>query len=215
MPDINLKEQVINEDNIESVSQIVEDVTEDLEAIASEVIDEIAEYVPEQPTEIIDEVPVIEKIYEPPPPEVVNTAPDPVPPEFNPEQPENTPEDSAISNDLKWHAFWNPFRSKIAATGFVSQLERVTGLDYRVVKIEPGVYDVGIASVNMIPHVDIEGSGEKVTRIVGTVERGPLTDFITVNGVINGANDAELRHLTVVHQGDAGVAVIETAVDIS
>ena len=142
VPDINLKEQVINDDNIESVSRIVEDVTEDLEAIASDVIDEIAEYVPEQLTEIIDEAAAIEAINEPPPPEVVNTAPDPVPREFNPEQTENIPKDIAISNDLKWHAFWNPFRSRIAAEGFVGQLEKVTGLDYRVVKINTGVYEV-------------------------------------------------------------------------
>ena len=142
VPDINLKEHVINDDNIESVSRIVEDVTEDLEAIASDVIDEIAEYVPEQLTEIIDEAAAIETINEPPPPEVVNTAPDSVPRGFNPEETENIPEDIAISNDLKWHAFWNPFRSRIAAEGFVGQLEKVTGLDYRVVKINTGVYEV-------------------------------------------------------------------------
>lgn len=44
-----------------------------------------------------------------------------------------------------WHTFWNPFRSEIAARGFVSQLERVTGLDYRVVKVKTGVYEVAFA----------------------------------------------------------------------
>ena len=44
-----------------------------------------------------------------------------------------------------WHEFWNPFRSEIAARGFVSQLEKVTGLDYRVMKVEAGVYQVGFA----------------------------------------------------------------------
>ena len=43
---------------------------------------------------------------------------------------------------LQWYAFWSPFRSEIAAQGFVDQLQRVTGLDYRVVKIKPGVYEV-------------------------------------------------------------------------
>ena len=47
-----------------------------------------------------------------------------------------------------WHEFWNPFRSEIAAKGFVSQLEKVTGLDYRVVKIKTGVYQVGFAYDN-------------------------------------------------------------------
>lgn len=44
-----------------------------------------------------------------------------------------------------WYAFWSPFRSEIAASGFVQQLQRVTGLDYRVVKTKPGVYEVAFA----------------------------------------------------------------------
>lgn len=47
--------------------------------------------------------------------------------------------------DLQWYSFWNPFRSKLAASGFVEQLERVTGLDYRVVKTKAGVYEVAFA----------------------------------------------------------------------
>ena len=50
-----------------------------------------------------------------------------------------------VEQDIHWHAFWNPFRSKIAADGFVSQLEKVTGLDYRVVKVKAGVYEVAFA----------------------------------------------------------------------
>ncbi len=44
-----------------------------------------------------------------------------------------------------WYAFWSPFRSEIAANGFVTELQRVTGLDYRVVKVKPGVYEVAFA----------------------------------------------------------------------
>ena len=44
-----------------------------------------------------------------------------------------------------WYAFWSPFRSELAASGFVEQLQRVTGLDYRVVRIKPGVYEVAFA----------------------------------------------------------------------
>ncbi len=47
--------------------------------------------------------------------------------------------------ELQWYAFWNPFRSNLAASGFVEQLERVTGLDYRVVKTKTGVYEVAFA----------------------------------------------------------------------
>ena len=44
-----------------------------------------------------------------------------------------------------WYAFWTPFRSELAATGFMAQLQRTTGLDYRVLKQEPGVYAVAFA----------------------------------------------------------------------
>ena len=44
-----------------------------------------------------------------------------------------------------WHTFWSPFRSKIAAQGFVARLQSVTGLDYRIDKLEIGVYEVAFA----------------------------------------------------------------------
>ena len=47
-----------------------------------------------------------------------------------------------IQGEASWYAFWNPFRSEIAARGFVAQLEKVTGLDYRIVKVRVGVYQV-------------------------------------------------------------------------
>jgi hypothetical protein len=50
-----------------------------------------------------------------------------------------------LPDTQQWYAFWSPFRSEIAASGFVTQLQRVTGLDYRVVKIKPGIYEVAFA----------------------------------------------------------------------
>lgn len=44
-----------------------------------------------------------------------------------------------------WFAFWSPFRSEIAANGFITQLQRETGMDYRVVKVKPGVYEVAFS----------------------------------------------------------------------
>ena len=46
---------------------------------------------------------------------------------------------------LQWHSFWSPFSSQIAANGFVSRLETLTGFDYRIVKVRTGVYDVAFA----------------------------------------------------------------------
>lgn len=40
---------------------------------------------------------------------------------------------SALPSSQAWHSFWTPFRTKVAATGFVGRLENVTGLDYRIV----------------------------------------------------------------------------------
>ena len=55
------------------------------------------------------------------------------------------PPPGQVVAEPQWYAFWSPFRSEMAANGFVDQLQRVTGLDYRVVKIKPGVYEVAFA----------------------------------------------------------------------
>lgn len=51
----------------------------------------------------------------------------------------------ALDTPQHWYAFWSPFRSELAANGFVAQLQSVTGLDYRVVRVRPGVYEVAFA----------------------------------------------------------------------
>ena len=61
------------------------------------------------------------------------------------EPPPEAPVAEPVPPPLQWYAFWSPFRSEVAANGFVDQLQRVTGLDYRVVKIKPGVYEVAFA----------------------------------------------------------------------
>lgn len=55
------------------------------------------------------------------------------------------PKQPQTKSEANWYAFWSPFRSEIAADGFVAQLQRTTGLDYRVVKLKPGVYEVAFA----------------------------------------------------------------------
>ena len=71
---------------------------------------------------------------------IVETVSEEAPAEVVAEALPATPEES-----LHWYAFWSPFRSEVAANGFVDQLQRVTGLDYRVVKVKPGVYEVAFA----------------------------------------------------------------------
>jgi hypothetical protein len=59
--------------------------------------------------------------------------------------PEPFPEPLPEPSTEHWYAFWSPFRSELAANGFVSQLQRSTGIDYRVVQLKPGVYEVAFA----------------------------------------------------------------------
>ena len=63
-----------------------------------------------------------------------------------------------------WYAFWTPFRSELAATGFIAQLQRTTGLDYRVVKQEPGVYAVAFAYSD---DSDIQGKLTTISTATG------------------------------------------------
>lgn len=55
---------------------------------------------------------------------------------------------AVLDTPQSWYAFWSPFRSELAANGFVAQLQSVTGLDYRVVRVKPGVYEVAFAYEN-------------------------------------------------------------------
>ena len=74
-------------------------------------------------------------------------------------------------------------------------------------KIEPGIYDIGISSFEMKSFVDIEGSGELVTTIRGNIDSDTA-------GVVVGADNAELRFLTVEHTGTStySIAIYNNAV---
>lgn len=69
-----------------------------------------------------------------------------------------------------------------------------------LVIIEPGVYDIGSNYVQMKEYVNIQGSGEKVTKITGTRDTEPY-------GVLVGANNCEVRFLTVENTGGGAFAV--------
>lgn len=61
-----------------------------------------------------------------------------------------------------------------------------------VVKVEPGIYDVGTAELQMKPFVDIEGSGQEATVI-----RGEGGSEMATTGVVRGAASSEIRDLQV------------------
>lgn len=68
-----------------------------------------------------------------------------------------------------------------------------------LLKIMPGVYDVGFNYIRMQPYIDIEGSGENTTVITGTNGSGFDLSF----GLVNGASNAELRYITIKNTGAA------------
>jgi len=153
VPDINLSRPLIEDTELESVAQIVEAVTADFEAVAIETIEAVAELVDDLPT---TEPPAEQQaasnsedaglLSEELTPGIYQNNSQIA--SFPPEPGTATAIDDSPGNDLRWHSFWNPFRSAIAANGFVSQLEKVTGLDYRIVKIKTGVYEVTFAYEN-------------------------------------------------------------------
>jgi hypothetical protein len=95
-------------------------------------------------------------------------------------EPEPVPEVQAIDADVEavidelfaqrepieenWYAFWSPFRSEIAANGFVAKLQEKTGIDYRVVKVETGVYEVAFAYTD---DADIATKLDRITMATG------------------------------------------------
>lgn len=66
-----------------------------------------------------------------------------------------------------------------------------------LVKIMPGAYDLGTTPLLMKEHVDIEGSGELTTRLRGSA----------FNGVVVGAAQTELRHLSIEANGSDGTVI--------
>ena len=88
----------------------------------------------------------------------VAEAPDAEPPPRLEAMPEPAAAPVAVVAE-NWYAFWSPFRSEIAAQGFVARLQETTGIDYRVVKVKTGVYEVTFAYVDA---ADIE---DKLARI--------------------------------------------------
>jgi vacuolar-type H+-ATPase subunit I/STV1 len=115
----------VAEDVVNDVAETVDDVRDNIEVVAEKALPEIA-------AQLAAEIPATQELTVQPLLEATDFADD-----F-----------PAMPNESQWYSFWNPFRSEIAARGFVTQLEKVTGLDYRVVKIKTGVYEVAFAYNN-------------------------------------------------------------------
>ena len=120
-----------------------EPVPEEPAVTVEEPLEEPADEPPESPLTDAETEALIEEMFSPQPQPVAAEAPD--------------PDTTAV--DEHWYAFWSPFRSEIAANGFVEKLQETTGIDYRVVKVKTGVYEVAFAYTD---DADIQ---DKLTRI--------------------------------------------------
>lgn len=70
-----------------------------------------------------------------------------------------------------------------------------------LVKIEPGVYDIGVSTLTMKTYVDIEGSGQNATFIKSQrSQSSAAANAAAVAGAVN----AEIRELTITNSGAGG-----------
>jgi len=97
----------------------------------------------------------------------------------------------------------NPSASGSALLAAVAGIASPSSTNTWLVKIEPGIYDVGATPLQMRSWIDIEGSGIGVTTIRGTVD--PLLTGFFTRGTVNGASNAELRLLTVEANGTSSI----------
>jgi hypothetical protein len=94
----------------------------------------------------------------------------------------------------------DPVASGNALQAAMAQTSSSSASDRWLVKIEPGVYELGSVLYGR-PYVDIEGSGEGVTVVTRT------GDGSADAGTIRVADNSELRSLTVENRGGAAYAV--------
>lgn len=148
LPDFHLRDPAIDQQRFDAAVEELMARKRETEEVSQVIADEgvqVAETVQEQFTPLQNETEAPAKVLE------TTAQQEPVDSEEMsvPQESEfifSTPGDHARSfADAQWYSFWNPFRSEIAANGFVSQLEKVTGLNYRVVRVKTGVYEVAFA----------------------------------------------------------------------
>jgi hypothetical protein len=97
----------------------------------------------------------------------------------------------------------NPVASGTVLRNALAGISSPSSTNRWLVKIEPGIYDVGTTLLPMRSWVDIEGSGIGVTTIRGSAVHPDAT--------IHGASNAELRLLTVEATGNAYPGAIAMA----
>jgi hypothetical protein len=95
----------------------------------------------------------------------------------------------------------NETASGAAVRNALDGITGATATNRYLLKIEPGVYDLGTNYLQMKPFVDIEGSGKGATMLM--MVRSGLSGAPTSAGVI-AAGSSELRDLSIFNRGNAG-----------
>ena len=138
MPNFHLDDQRDDQQRFDEAIGILKEKQREFESVTGRLSEDVARVAETVEQEL---EPATAAVAATPPPETATTD---LP--ANPEaMPDILPNEEPGAGETLWYSFWNPFRSEIAASGFVSQLERVTGIDYRVVKVKTGVYEVAFA----------------------------------------------------------------------
>jgi hypothetical protein len=109
----------------------------------------------------------------------------------------------------------NPTASGTALLNALNGIAGNSATDPYLLKIEPGIYDIGATTLTMKTFVDIEGSGENATFIVAA--RGGASIAASA-AAINTAASSALRQLTVTNTapGSAiGIALFSTSASTS
>ncbi len=90
--------------------------------------------------------------------------------------------------------------SGTALLNALSKISDASATNPYLIIIEPGIYDIGANSLQMKSYVDVQGSGENVTKITGNIDNFD-------SGVLMGANNMEIRFLTVENTGDESSSI--------
>ena len=146
----------------EVIAEVALDMTAQTEAMAEPKPEAAVESAPAPEAELEagpETEPMVEAVAEPAPEPDYEALVEQI---FAP-TPETEPE-PAPALDENWYAFWSPFRSELAANGFVSKLQESTGIDYRVVKIKTGLYEVAFAYSD---DADIQDKLAKISAATG------------------------------------------------
>ncbi len=93
-----------------------------------------------------------------------------------------------------------------AVVGLASAVPPPSASDPYLVKLEPGIYDIGSAGIFLPAHVDLAGLGPGATRIAGIVG----DPFAGALFMVVMAEDSELRELSIQFGSSAATASVDT-----